>query len=219
MGFRVVCISHMTAAGGEDVGQMVANQLGFRYVDEEIIRRAAQHAQVDPVLVAKSEHHQPLLQRLLEKIPRSAHAAGMVAAAMGAPTATFVSSPDGPRADAADLRVLIQAAIHEVARAGEAVIVAHAASMALANTEGVLRVLVTASPATRIRQVAELEQLDPVAAERRIATSDRERREYFRRFYKLQEELPTHYDLIVNTDLLTIAQAVRVVLAAAQSPG
>src|SRR5262249_30953715 len=70
MGFRVVCISRTTAAGGEDVGQAVAQQLGFRYVDEQIIRRAAQHAQVDPVLVAKSEHHQPLLQRLLEKIPR-----------------------------------------------------------------------------------------------------------------------------------------------------
>lgn len=214
MGFRVVCISRTTAAGGEDVGQAVARQLGFRYVDEQIIRRAAQQAQVDPALVAKTEHRQPLLERLVEKIPRSAQVAGIVAAATGAP---FVPSPAGPGTDAADLRVMIQAAIHEVARAGEAVIVAHAASMALANTENVLRVLVTASPATRIRQVAELERLDPPEAERRIATSDRARREYFRRFYKLKEELPTHYDLVVNTDLLTIAQAVSVVLAAAQS--
>ena len=218
MGFRVVCISRTTAAGGEDVGQAVAQQLGFRYVDEQIIRRAAQHAQVDPALVAKSEHHQPWLQRLLEKIPRSADVAGMVAAATGGPIAPCVPSPVGPGADAADLRVMIQAAIHEVARAGEAVIVAHAASMALANAEGVLRVLVTASPTTRIRRVAELERLDPAKAERRIATSDRERREYFRRFYKLHEELPTHYDLVVNTDLLTIVQAVSVVLAAARSP-
>jgi hypothetical protein len=58
-----------------------------------------------------------------------------------------------------------------------------------------------------------------VEAERRVTTSDLERREYLRRFYELQEELPTHYDLVVNTDLLTIAQAVSVVLPAAQSPG
>ena len=61
MGFHVVCISRTTAAGGENVGQAVAQRLGFRYVDEQIIRRAAQQAQVEPGLVAKAEHRQPLL--------------------------------------------------------------------------------------------------------------------------------------------------------------
>jgi cytidylate kinase len=111
---------------------------------------------------------------------------------------------------------MIQAAIHEVAGAGQAVIVAHAASMALATTEGVLRVLVTASTETRVCRVAEFERIIRAEAERRIATSDRERHEYFQRFYKLQEELPTHYDLVVNTDALTTAQAAAAVLAAAQ---
>lgn len=218
MGFRVVCISRTTAAGGEDVGQAVAQQLGFRYVDEQIIVRAAQQAQVEPALVARTEHRQPLLQRLLEKMPRGAEVAGMVTVATGVPVAAFVPSPAAPRADAADLRAMIQAAIHEVAGTGQAVIVAHAASMALANTEGVLRVLVTASAETRVRRVAELERLVRAEAERRIATSDRERREYFQRFYKLEEELATHYDLVVNTDVLTTPQAVAVILAAAQGP-
>jgi cytidylate kinase-like protein len=218
MGYRVVCISRTTAAGGEDVGQVVADRLGFRYVDEQIIRRAAQQAQVDPALVAKAEHRQPLLHRLLEKLPRGGEVTGIAMAATGVGVGAYVASPAGPRADLADLRAMIQAAIHEVAGAGQAVIVAHAASMALANTEGVLRVLVTASAATRVRRVAELERLVHEEAERRIATSDRERREYFRRFYKLDEETATDYDLVVNTDVLTTAQAVGVVLAAARAP-
>lgn len=203
---------------GEDVGEVVAQRLGCRYVDEQIIRRAAQQAQVDPALVAKAEHRQPLLQRLLENIPRGADVAGIVTMATGVPIGAFVPSPAGPRADAADLRAMIQAAIHEVAAAGQVVIVAHAASMALANTDGVLRVPVTASAETRVRRVAEFERLTREEAERRIATSDRERREYIQRFYKLPEELATHYDLVVNTDVLTTAQAVAVVLAAAQAP-
>ena len=117
-----------------------------------------------------------------------------------------------------DLRVMIQAAIHEVAAAGQAVIVAHAASIALAGTGGVLRVLVTASTETRVRRVAEFERIIEAEAERRIAASDRERREYFQRFYKLPDERPTHYDLVINTDVLTAAQATAVVLAAAQAP-
>ena len=85
-------------------------------------------------------------------------------------------------------------------------------------SEDVLRVLVTASAETRIRRVAELERLVRAEAERRITTSDRERQEYFQRFYKLPEEMATHYDLVINTDVLTTAQAVATVLAAAQAP-
>lgn len=216
MGFRVVCISRTTAAGGEDVGQLLAQRLGFRYVDEQIIRRAAQQAQVDPALVARAEHRQPLLARLLEKLPRGADAIGMVGVAT-VPVAAAAPAA-APRTDAADLRAMIQAAIHEVAGVGQAVIVAHAASMALANVEGVLRVLVTASAETRVRRVAEGERLVREEAERRIATSDRERREYFQRFYQLPEELATHYDLVVNTDVLSTAGAAEVVLAAVRAP-
>jgi len=214
MGSRVVCISRKTGAGGEDVGQALAQGLGFRYVDEQIIRRAAERAQVDPALVAKAENRQPLLQRLLEKLT-VAELASSVTLATGVPVDAFVPS-SAPRADAADLRAMIQAAIHEVAAAGQAVIVAHAASMALANTDGILRVLVTASATTRVRRVAEFERIIAAEAERRIATSDRERREYLQRFYNLQDELATHYDLVINTDQLTTRQAVAVVLAAAQ---
>lgn len=216
MGSRVVCISRTTGAGGEDVGQAVAQDLGFRYVDEQIIRRAAQRAQVDPTLVAKAENRAPLLKRLLEKLT-VAELASSVTLATGVPVDAFVPSPTAPRADAADLRAMIQAAIHEVAAAGQAVIVAHAASMALANTDGTLRVLVTASATTRVRRIAEFERIVAAEAERRIATSDRERREYFQRFYNLPEELATHYDLVINTDELTTQQAGAVVLAAARA--
>lgn len=208
MGFRVVCISRTTAAGGETVGQEVAQRLGFRYVDEQIIEKAAQMAQVEPLQVAKAEYRQPLLQRLVDKITLAAGVTGD----------DFKPSPIASKGDANDLRTMIRAAIYEVASVGQAVIVAHAASMALADTEGVLRVLVTASTETRISRVAEFERIIRAEAERRIAASDRDRHEYFQRFYNVQEELPTHYDLVVNTDVLTTAQAIAVVLAAAQEP-
>ena len=215
MAFGVVCISRTTAAGGENVGQVVAQRLGFRYVDEQIIELAAQQAQVEPALVAKAEHRQPLLQRLLEKMTMGGQLAGSVSRATGVPV---VASPAPDRAYANDLRMMIRAAIHEVAGAGQVVIVAHAASMALGSTEGVLRVLVTASTHTRIRRVVEFERIIEAEAERRIAASDRERQEYFQRFYQLHQELPTHYDLVINTDVLTAAQAASVILAAAQTP-
>jgi hypothetical protein len=54
------------------------------------------------------------------------------------------------------------------------------------------------------------------AAAAAIATSDRNRRDYFRRFYDIGQEQPTHYDLVVNTDVVTPEQAAEVIVCAAQ---
>jgi len=113
--------------------------------------------------------------------------------------------------------VLIRAAIYEVARAGQAVIVAHAASMALAGIEGVLRVLVTASTEVRAKRMASAERLERAAAEDAIAASDIDRRDYLKRFYGVKEELPTHYDLVINTEVLTAERAASAIVAAARS--
>lgn len=217
MNIRVVCISRTIAAGGETIGQVVAQRLGFRYIDEQIIERAAQQAQVDPALVAAAEHRQPLLQRFLDKLARGADLAGTVTLATGVPLDVFVPSPAGYRAEPDDLRVLIRAAIHEVARTGNAVIVAHAASIALSGVEGVLRVLVTASPETRAQRLALAQRIGAADATTAIAASDRERRDYLYGFYKVKEELPTHYDMVISTDVLTPAQAVEAILGAAQA--
>ena len=48
-----------------------------------------------------------------------------------------------------------------------------------------------------------------------MRNSDRERADYFRRFYDIDEELPTHYDIVVNTDTLGPEQAVNLIVAAA----
>ena len=45
--------------------------------------------------------------------------------------------------------------------------------------------------------------------------SDAGRRDYLRRFYDVDEELPTHYDLVVNTDVLSPDRVAQVVARAA----
>jgi cytidylate kinase len=213
MGIRVVCISRAIAAGGETIGEMIARSLGFRYIDEQIVTRAARQAQVDPALVAAAEQRQPLLQRLLDKLPSARDLAGTVTLATGIPVDAFAGGSSGYRAVPEDMRVLIRATIHEVARAGDAVIVAHGASMALAGIEGVLRVLVTASAEVRAQRLATAEGITVAAAEAAIAASDLERRDYLRRFYAVKEELSTHYDVVISTDVLTAQQAADAIVA------
>jgi hypothetical protein len=194
-------------AGGEEVGRLVAEELGFLYVDEEIIARAAAKAGIDAGAVADEEQRKSLAARLLRGLADSGSAGLMVG---GGPPLQVHEGPSGEA-----LRVLIREAIEQTAAQGSVVIVAHAASHALKSGPGILRVLVTASPDTRARRIGESEGLDPDGAARALKDSDRERRDYLKRFYGVGEELPTHYDLVVNTDVLSPDRAARLVSLAA----
>lgn len=69
---QVGCVSRTLGAGGEEVGYAVASSLGFRYIDEEIVVRAAAEADVEPAIVAEAERRQPLIERILAAIGSSA---------------------------------------------------------------------------------------------------------------------------------------------------
>ena len=175
MSRSVVCISRTTGALGEDLARIVAEKLGFRYVDDEIVVRAAELAGVPAEVIAESERSD--------------------AAAQYAP--------------------LVEQVIRETADQGDVVIVAHGASIPLAGRPDVLRVLVTASAATRAGWLADKDDVESEAAHEAIQESDRERARFLERFYDVKEELPTHYDVIINTETLTIGRAARVVMQAA----
>ena len=210
MAHQVACISRSRGAGGEAVGRIVSNELRFRYVDDEILVRAAERAEVDPSLVADAERRKSLLTRVLEVLASSGTTAMDPGTAFG-PDALIGVNPS------ANYQDLIGEVIRETGAEGNTVIVAHAASMTLAGTDGVLRVLVTATPETRARRLADAGSLSEDNARQQIDKSDAERSDYFRRFYNLSDELPTHYDVVVNTDTLSIESAAQVVVAAARA--
>lgn len=206
MGCRVVCISRAVGAGGEEVGRIVAERLGFRYVDDEIIARAAAAAELSTETVADEERRKALVRRVLKALAVSS--GGDL---LGGSTA--VQLADEPSSE--DLRLLIRESIEQTAAEGNVVIVAHAASYALTPGPDVLRVLVTASREIRAKRIGDASGLDRTEAAREIKDSDAARRDYLRRFYDVGEELPTQYDLVLNTDVLTEAQAARLVAFAA----
>ena len=195
---RVVCISRVDAAGGAAVGSLVAKRLGYRYVDEEIVEQAAEKAGADPEDVADVEQRKSRLLRFIEDLGHFAPEADV----------------SGTRVSGESHRQLIQDVIVEVAEQGDAVIVAHAASHALAGHGGVLRVLLTASAEARARDAAgrglRLEE-----AERAVRDSDAARADYLKRFYGLDDELPSQYDIVVNTERIGPEQAADLIVVAA----
>src|SRR5215831_21241279 len=202
MPYSVVCISRSVGAEGDQVGRLVAERLGFRYLDEEIVARAAERAGVSPEDVADAERRRSLARRLLEGM-------GQGGAAESYSFGGFIAT--GGAYD--DLRGVIREVIEESAAEGNVVIVAHAASYALGERPGVLRVLVTASAETRVGRLTE-SGLEPKEATRAVKDSDAGRADYLRRFHQVDAEQPEHYDLVVSTDRLDVEQAAGLVVAA-----
>ena len=204
---RVVTISHATGAGGDNIGRRVAKGLGFRYVDEEIIQLAAERHGLDAELVADAERRKSLLDRIVNDL---------AATAMIDPTGGMIMLPPEAFVTREDLRALIVEAIKETAERGQVVIVSHAAGVPLVGRPDLLRVLITASFELRAQRVAEATRSKKADAEKSVKDSDAGRADYFLRFYRIERELPTHYDLVVNTDALTAEEATDIVIAAAQ---
>jgi cytidylate kinase len=200
--YRIVCISHATGSGGEEVGRLVAQRLGFLYVDDEIVARAAAEGRIDPAEVADEERRKSLVVRMLEGIAGSGEAWAL--AGSGSPRM-------GEEFHSDDIRALIRETILQTAARGEVVIVAHGASHAVSRAHEALRVLVTASAETRATRIAGLKGLDHARAVREVKDSDAARRDYLKRFYDVAEESPTHYDVVINTDALSVDQAARLV--------
>jgi Cytidylate kinase-like family len=199
-----ICISHATGSAGAEVGSLVAERLALRYVDDEVIAEAAAWAELDQTFVADAERRKSFVGRLLGGIETP----GSPRLPTGEPAARALPSD-------ADLRALISSAVSSFTRQGGVVLVAHAASFTV-DPATALRVLVTASVSTRADRIARERAIRASQAEKVVRSEDAGRADYLKRFYGISQELPIHFDLVVNTDALSPATAAAVVAAAAR---
>ena len=209
---RVVAISTTHGSDGRRIGGLVAQLLEFGYVDEQIITIAAEKRGVDPAVVADAEKRKSLVLRVLQGLGEGGGASGAIG---GGPMWVPDDSSELARSD--DLRSLIVEAIRETAARGDIVIVAHAASFALAGRDDLLRVFVTAPIEVRVRRIAALPELGEAGAEREVKRSDAARADYLKRFYGVDHELPTHYDLVVNSEAMEAETAAAVIARALEA--
>jgi cytidylate kinase len=202
----VICVSHQAGAGGRELATAVAERLGYRFVDEEVMAHAAATERVTVEELADVERRKSFFSRLMIDFGHSGTAmyggAGMPAEVMAG-----LATPD-------KLRGAIRTAIEEIAAAGRVVIVSHAASHALSGGH-VLRVLVVAPDDVRRGRVAATGEDDKQAA-KRLAAEDAGRSDYLKRFYGIDHESPDQYDLVVNTGRIAPTDFVPLVVSAAE---
>jgi cytidylate kinase len=205
MGYRAVALSQMDGTGSEAIGMETARKLGFGYLNEAIIAQVAQDHGMDADTVAEAERRKSFFLRVAE-------AAVHMTAGVGPPDPRLYE-PD----QTDTLLSLIRDTVQDAAERGSVVLAAHAACYACADRPDVLRVWVTAPPATRVSRVA-ADGLSDKEAARWLGRSDAGRASYLKRVYGVSGESPADYDIVINTERLAPHAAVELITGLVQRP-
>ena len=182
----VVTISRQLASGGAYIGQRVAQRLGYRYVDREILTQAA------AALGVEDAHG---LEHLEEQAPgwwdRIARVIGV-----GPPDAPFVPPPPPDESTVLEAETRI---IRAIADREDAVIVGRGAPHLLQGRDHVFRVFIHAPKDYRTDEVTRLYQLGAADARAMVERSDRNRARFVQSLTGRAWTDACLYDLTVDT--------------------
>ncbi len=181
--------------GGSDLGQRVADALGIRCLDREIVSQAAAHLQVDEADVSgREERGASFWERMLRGIT-----ATPFEAVYQAPITLSVSDRD---LLAAETRVM-----QEIAATEDVVIVGRLAAYVLPPHPGTVNIFLHAPDRFRVRRLIESGAAAADAdAQALIARSDQTRRQYLSQMLGREEYDARAYHLSLDTSLLPLPE-------------
>ena len=226
----VVTVSGKLASGAREVGEAAAQALGIDFVDQRLLVEAAQRCGVSIETVAEHDERRPSFRERLAKtmsviLERSATAGidpstGAVGLeALLSRTYAEMAAERQEEQHLTDKRYIevMSDIIRELGARGDIVILGRGSQMILGDRLGTLHVLCRAPDELRIERLAQREGLGLKDAERQASERERARIAFHRKFWKVDVEDPTLYDLTIDTSRLTLEVAAEVVVTAARA--
>lgn len=202
----IVAISRQIGSGGSFVGQAVARQLGIRFVDREVLERAAK------VLGRDERELEGLEERVASVWSRMA-----TMLTLGAAEAPYVAPPL-PTMVEDDLFVVESQVLREIAAHESAVIVGRAAAWVLRSHPRIVRVFLHAPEDWRVKRVRETYSLpDEAAARQVVRESDAHRSRFMQTLRGGPWVDPGQYDLCVDTSRIGLDVSAALIALAARS--
>jgi cytidylate kinase len=185
-----VALSRLPGAGAAELGQALAERLGYAFFGIEIVDHIARRTGLRHELVAGVDEH---VRSAIER---------------------YVG--DAMRRERFTESEYLGHVVRTVASLGErggAVILGRGSPFIL-PPERALRLLVVAPRAQRVERIAKQEGLSRAQAETRLAALDAERREFLLHHFRREPDAAEHYDLALNLGTLPLDAALDLAEAA-----
>ncbi len=170
----VIAINQQLGSRGDELGQLAAAALGYRFWGRRELVTAAAHAyRVEPEQFLIIDEHQPHFW-------------------------------ERPKVDADRLRAFLRAALFKEMAHDRAVFASSSGAQLMPGNGCALRVRAIAPLPIRVLNLASIEELTPAAAEKRIRAHDTEVKARAQTLYNFDIDDPCVYDLVLNTAVLPL---------------
>lgn len=193
-----VTVSRMYGSGGGEVARRLARRLGWSLIDHEVVVRVAHELGVTE---AEAEEQD---ERTESFIGRALHSMSLAYPGM----VDDVPPPPSPAEREHRYQEALRRVIELAAKEGHAVIVGRGSHMLLGQRRDVLTVRVVAPLDLRVAYVARREGLSEKDARDRIRDKDSARKRYVESTYRIRFGESEQYDLVINTETLSLDDAV-----------
>lgn len=236
----VITVSRELGSRGSYIATAAAKKLNLRYIDREILNRAAEMAGFpDESMVEELEKRERVpgfLERIIESmnempaIPTIASATLREGYAYDEQIAALILQENLSRDEAlyqltererrieagAAYSELIRRVIVEYAQAGNVIIAGRGGQVVLRDFPNALHVRIHTPEELRILRLTERLGLDRKEAERQIRQGDKERGRYMKHFYNARWDDPDLYHLVINTGKISADLATQLICDTAQ---
>ncbi len=195
----VITISNRYGCGAIAIAHLVADRLGYAYVDDQL-----------PVVVAKRLMTSAAAVISAEDAAKTMSERMLLALESGTPEVR------GQAAASFDEECLyeVQEAVREYASHGNAVIVGRGANAILGRRPDILRVFMHAPRDWRVHHIMDGHRVDEKTAASEVERIDRARGEYMRVYYGVAWTDPENYDLCIDTSTFAPAACAEIVVRA-----
>ncbi len=177
--YRIITVAREFGSGGGPIAEKLAARLGWELLDNALIERIAQHAQVSASLCARFDEQ---LDSWVHRLSKQAFGRG-----------AFEGVANASMFDGDAMAALARQLIEEAAEIGNCVVVGRGAQCILQARRDVFHVYVYAPMAERIRRAGERFGPDRATPDA-IRAIDRERAAYVKHHYGCEWANPHLYD-------------------------
>lgn len=185
----IITISRQFGSGGRDVGKKLADALGIKYYDRELIEMAAKESGFDKEMFEDTTANTSRLFRFINTFGYS----------LGAPLSVMNDIT------MSDQIFLIQSrVVEQAADSGPCVIVGRCADYVLDNRDDVLKVFIAGDMNDRKKRAIQYYEVDERDVEASIRKIDRNRKGYYDYYTDKKWGAAESYDVCLNTSVFGI---------------
>ena len=182
-GKNVIAIGRQFGSGGHDIGKILAEKLGYDFYDAEIIQMTAGTTGYTLEFIKKNEEimTNSLIYDLVNQMYLNAD-----------------MQDEAPKDKIFEAECQV---VRDLAKKGNCVIVARCADYVLRNSENCLKVFFSAPLMSRIRRVAQRQNISEGEAKATVQKNEKLRADNYRYYTRRMWGAAGNFDLSLNTDL------------------